>query len=710
MIQTSLVQALGIIDCAILKRQHDNEYELLHCNKDWFYAFAPEATGKKSFSFSGEQAFLSDFLIDAETFWQKGNQGQIHSGIWSEQTASSLLRLEAIAANNGNEHFLIISNLQHEYERQQKTLQVARELLISNDKMLAQHEYVHERLDELLKQSKDLQTAQLPIRQAIDNAEFGVAVLDAKLQPVTVNPSLFALFDLEPTQSPQQPVDILMDLLQQQFPEFDRLFATGSRWHGELYWLKPPNLSKWLQLAINPVQNDYGSIQHWVMLVSDISRMKYLLQNNEKLTQYDVLTDLPNRQSFWQHLTKSVAQQTSTYVLHLNVKDFKRVNELFGHLAGDQLLQQLVKRIAPLLAENDLFARIGGDEFAIALHNNISRQFIQELSARLIEVVRTPFVFNEQQRYQVGVNIGAAHFPQDASDAEDLMKFADLAAFEARKVGKSNLKFYSADLKEASRRRLELEAALREAIENGQFELHLQPIFDLTSKRIVKAEALLRWHRPNVGLVTPDEFIPVAEQTGLIVPIGKWVISQAMLLLTELANYQADIKLSVNLSPKQVGDRNLLDYIRGQLASSKVSAQSLELELTEGVLLEDYEKAQYLLEEVRNLGMTVSIDDFGTGYSSLSYLQRLPIDYLKIDRSFVHDLDSNENDKAIVLAVIALAHSLKLGVIAEGVENEQQREFLEHSNCNNAQGYLFSKPLPFTDFCQLLEQPDKRLP
>lgn len=701
--QQSLIQALGIIDCSILKRVGKDQFEVLHSNTDWFSELLPESKGKTEFTFSNESAYLQDFLVDAEEFWQIGNAGQIQSGIWSEQTHERVLRLEAIAAVANGERFLVISNLQQEYERQQKTLQVARELLLSNDKILAQHEYVHERLDSLLNETQNLQDMQAPIQQAIDNANFGVMIVDSSLKPVNQNPMAFELFELSPQDVSKHPLDIVLTLFEKQFPEFDRVFATASRWNGEIFWHKPPHTSKWLQLAVYPVLDEHKSVKHWLFIVSDITRLKYLLQTNEKLTLYDGITNLPNRQFFWQTLEQKIKANKPLYVLYLDVKHFKRVNELHGHLAGDEILVQIASRLTPLLGQDDLLARVGGDEFAIIYSQAESPSDCEELASRLISSIEIPFFTDNQQKCLVGLNIGAAHFPRDASNAEDLMKFADLAVYEAKKRAKSTIKFYSLELKEASRKRLELEAALREAIENNQFELFLQPMLDLDTGNVIKAEALIRWHLPGGGIACPDDFIPVAEQSGLIVPIGKWVIARACEMLSILQQHHNTLKLSVNLSPRQVSDRYLFDFIQSAVELSEINPNLLELELTEGVLVDNYDKVQLLLDEVRNLGISVSIDDFGTGYSSLSYLKNLPIDHLKIDRSFVQDLDTDENDKAIVLAVIAMAHSLKLGVIAEGVETEQQREFLKLNHCDTAQGYLFSKPIPFDEFCEKLD-------
>ena len=707
---SSLIHALGIIDCIILKRVGENEFELLLENDAWCNVLLPEARQGHRFEIPQDSAFLFDFLHDAEPFWTENRELKHHSGIWSESFGNETLRFEAIAANVDDEHFLVVCNQQQEYLRQQKTLQVARELLLSNDKMLAQYDYMHERLDQALHERQSIETLQAPIVQAIESANFGVIITDNKLNPVSVNPATLKMFDLPQETDKDVPFQTVMSLFEKQFPEFDRVFTTASRWNGELFWHKPPSIDKWLQVAIYPVKNDNLAIQNWLLLINDVSRIKFLLKSNERLSMYDKLTQLPNRQFFWESLNASIDAQVPLFLLYIDVKHFKHINELYGHLAGDEVLGQLAQRLAPLLKRNDVIARIGGDEFAILLHNTSDYQQCRNFAQQLIETLDTPIYTQQNQRCQMGLNIGAAHFPSDTTDAEDLMKYADLAMYEAKKKPKSSIQFYSHELEQASLKRIEIEESLRRAIKEEQFELYLQPMLDLDTGRIIKAEALLRWHLPDGSLASPDDFIPIAEQSGLIVPMGKWVLSRACQMLNILQQYNPDLKLSVNLSPRQVGDRHLLEFIRTLIERTGVAPNTLELELTEGVLVDNYAKVQYLLDEVRKLGITVSIDDFGTGYSSLSYLQKLPIDHLKIDRSFVQDLDSNDGDQAIVLAVIAMAHSLKLGVIAEGVETEQQKRFLRENQCDSAQGYLFSRPVPLDDFCQQLltetQQPD----
>ncbi|MFA3792743.1 putative bifunctional diguanylate cyclase/phosphodiesterase [Aliiglaciecola sp. SL4] len=700
--QQSLIQALGIINCAILKRVEHGQFQIIYCSQDWFYSIAPEAIDSERFEFAGNSAYLDDFFIDAEEFWQTGKEGQIHSGIWSEQSKDKLLRLEALAAISDGESYLVINNLEGEYQKQQQTLQAARELLISNDKVLAQHEYIHERLDQVLRENQTLQSLQKPIQRVIENADFGVVITDAQLNVITQNPNSYTVFETSDLPLEVSPFEKLMELFKNQCAEFERVIGTSSRWHGELFWHNPPYSSKWLKLALYPVTDENQNLQHWIFIFSDISRVKYLLQRNEKLNLYDNVTNLPNRQFFWQKLEYQIEKAKAFFIVYLDVKHFKQINELHGHQAGDQILVTLAERIQQCISTTDLCARVGGNEFGIILTDCKEQNDCIEVANRLIEAMEPPFYTASKQKVQIGLNLGAAHFPSDASDSEELMKFADLAMFSAKKEDKSKLCFYSKELKEASRNRLELENALKKAISDNQFELYLQPIVDLSTGKVAKAEALIRWRLADGKITSPDKFIPIAEQTGLIVPIGKWVICRATEMLKVIMQYQPDLKISVNLSPRQVADRHLFDFVTQAINHSGVPAKNLELELTEGVLIDNYDKVKHLLDQVREIGISTSIDDFGTGYSSLSYLQKLPIDNLKIDRSFIIDLEQNENDKAIILAVIAMAHSLKLGVIAEGVENQYQVDFLLENKCNIAQGYLFSRPLPLTEFCELL--------
>jgi diguanylate cyclase (GGDEF)-like protein len=710
----SLLTALGLLNCVVFKRLSAKEFEVIYKAGTWLDELLPETVNSQVFCFEQNSAYLEDFLIDAEKLWRTNKDGRIESGLWSEQLTTQLIRLEAAAVLADKQNYLIITKLDAKYRQKQQTLQIARELLLSTDKISAQHDYLHTRLEELLSDPNGARSAQHPVAHALSQTDLGVAILDAELRLLNCNPALRSLFDNTQVETALPPDRLLIELFRTQYPECERIFSTASSWTGEIYWLNPPQQGKWLKLSIHPIKNEAQIVQNWLFSVSDVTQIKYLLRRNEKLTHFDALTGLPNRQYFWQLLESKIQNNRPFYLLYIDIKQFKRINELHGHLLGDEVIKDLSKRMKTITHSDDTIAKIGGTEFAVImelnhLHTQISSQDqlqCVKFAKELISACSLPFYLSSGKKCGIGLNVGAAAFPKDANSAEELMKYADLAVYSAKKKTQSSIEFYSKELVDASLKRIEMEDALRNAIKNQQFELFLQPILDLTSGKIIKAEALIRWHHPNGDMISPDEFIPLAEQTGLIIPIGKWVIKEACSILSKLSEKGEDIQLSVNLSPRQVSDRQLFDFIKNTVSDALINPQRLELELTEGVLIDNYEKVNYLLNEVRKLGLTVSIDDFGTGYSSLSYLQKLPIDRLKIDRSFINELteSSKDSDGAIILAVIAIAHSLRLEVIAEGVETELQKDFLKKNHCNIVQGFLFSKPVPFNDFCILLEE------
>lgn len=712
--QPSLIQALGIIDCAVFKLRSGSIFEVVQSTPSWVSKLVPSINNGDNVDLADISLFLTDFMIDAHEFWKLHSSGQVHSGIWTEALqGDNNLHLEAIAASAGPDQYLVINNVNDAYIRQQETLQVARELLISNDRVIEKHDYMHERLRSVLMQQHLGAEGNLPIREAIQYASIGVVITDIEFHISESNPSSYKIFEMEVGLSDQSPIDVILNLLNKQFPEKDRIFETQSGWTGELYWHLPPNYHKWIQLGIHPVKDENGNLCNWIFTTSDVTRVKYLLQTNEDLSLHDALTKLPNRQYFWQTLDQTIASQTPFYVIYLDISNFKNINELYGHLTGDQLLTQVAQRLRSLVPERDFIARIGADEFAIVhfAKDNITKPdfkaylddtitLTQDLSAASSE----PYYTNKGRRCELPLKIGVSTYPTDAGTVEELMKYADLALHHAKQADTDPIQFYSLDLKIASERRLMLEEALRHAIEKKQFELYIQPIYDLRTNRIVKAEALLRWHINDDEMISPEIFIPIAEQSGQIVAIGRWVISSVCELLAQMSKQNISVPLSLNLSPRQISDRHLFDFINNAVIKNKVAPDLLELEITEGVLVDNHDKVRKLLQELREMGVTVAIDDFGTGYSSLSYLKYLPIDSLKIDQSFVYDLGYNSDDQAIVLAVIAMAKSLKLGVVAEGIETEQQKDFLEQHDCIIGQGFLLSRPLAIYDFIKLVEQ------
>jgi diguanylate cyclase (GGDEF)-like protein len=391
-------------------------------------------------------------------------------------------------------------------------------------------------------------------------------------------------------------------------------------------------------------------------------------------------------------------------VLCLDLDRFKVVNDTLGHLFGDMLLQQVAERITGCLREGDTLARLGGDEFAILQGSIKQPNDVIALADRIFEAAEAPFDLDGNQ-VVVGTSIGIAVAPTDAAEADRLLKNADMALYRAKADGRGAYRFFEPEMDALMQARRALEVDLRKALINGEFEVSYQPIISLENKSITGVEALVRWNHPGRGFVAPSEFIPLAEETGLIVPIGEWVLRQAC---SEAMRWPSHISLAVNLSPAQFKMRNLSQIVIGALAQSGISPRRLELEITESVLLVDNAATLETLHQLRNLGVRISMDDFGTGYSSLSYLRSFPFDKIKIDQSFIRNLASNSDSQAIVRAVTGLGTSLGMKTTGEGVETQEECDYLVRHGCTEAQGYFFGKPKPAGELLDLLSEEQER--
>ena len=693
----------------VLEVVDSSKGEVLHVAGDskWGVDLFPQINNQAPFIIDEHTPFLQDFIIDAQQVWQEGGNNSIKSGFWTEVTASKCeLHLEATAIKHNTHNILLITSLAEEFKARQDTLQSARELLISNDLLIEQNEYLHTRLLMIFKKPDQQKDMLLSLTKAIENAGFSVIITDDQFNTVIENSVTCTLFDQRhhTSEADGKSIEIILNLMKSQLPEFDRIISTKSEWEGELCWISPASTLKWLKIALYPVKTELNEIDHWIIFINDISNIKYLVQKNEQLALQDMLTKLPNRFSFWQTLEQKVIENNPFYLLYLDINKFRSHNEYYGHDGGDKLLIDLSERISSILKENDDIARVGGDEFAIILSNLNNQKECKAIIDRILKCTNKPFRSNQNETFNISLSIGAANYPNDASNVEELMKFVDLSAYTGKMRNKNSIQFYSQSIRDASLHIIELEKELRRAIKNNEFELYLQPIVNTEENSIKKAEVLIRWNHPVKGLIPPMEFIPEAEKSDLIIAIGHWVIKSACALAKQLFDNGYRIKISINLSPPQVLEENLFSFIHNCIKEYKVAPELLELEVTEGVLVNDYAIAEKLLSKIRAIGMTVSIDDFGTGYSSLSYLKKLPLDSVKIDKSFVNDIVIDENDKAIVKAIIAMAHNLHLGVTAEGVETDEQLNFLTKNDCNAVQGYLYSRPIEFDDFLMLLRK------
>ena len=441
----------------------------------------------------------------------------------------------------------------------------------------------------------------------------------------------------------------------------------------------------------------------WVATHEDITERLLAEEKIRHLAHYDALTDLPNRVTFYERMETALSRQRRSEtiaVLSLDLDRFKNVNDTLGHPIGDLLLKAAADRMRSCVRSEDLVARLGGDEFAIVQGASTQSSDVSALATRLIEAVGAPYDLDGHQVI-VGASVGVAIAPTDGDKPDSLMKSADLALYRAKADGGGAFRFFEAQMDARMQARHALELDLRKAIVNGEFELYYQPIVDVKTERITSCEALIRWHHPERGMISPVEFIPVAENTGLIVPLGEWVIRQAC---AQAARWPKHVTVAVNLSPAQFKSRNLLPTVVSALATSSLPANRLELEITELVLLQDNDGAFAILRQLRDLGIRIAMDDFGTGYSSLGYLRSFPFDKIKIDQSFIQDLANKEDSIAIIRAVVGLSSSMGITTTAEGVETKEQLARLTTEGCDEVQGFLFSPPRPAAELQRLFSE------
>lgn len=451
-----------------------------------------------------------------------------------------------------------------------------------------------------------------------------------------------------------------------------------------------------------------GAVEHFVTVVQDITERKQAEERLQNLAQYDALTSLPNRalltDRLWQAVRRAGRDHTLVGVMLVDLDRFKRFNDTLGHTIGDQLLRDMAARLQQCVRECDTISRQGGDEFAVLLPDLATSDDAAWIAQRMLDVVAQPCRLGDHELHAT-CSIGISLYPRDGNNTEMLLRNADIALYRAKDMGRNNYQFYLSGATVLSRERLNLETHLRHAVEQGELELYYQPKWDFRAGAIRGAEALIRWNHPKLGLLSPIRFIPIAEDSGLILQVGEWVLRTAV---REIGQLHRDgfpgLRVAINLSARQFRQANLADLVRGVLAEAAFEPACLELELTETILMNPTDDNLATLKAFKTLGARVAIDDFGTGYSSLGYLQRFPLDVLKIDRTFVMDLPTNTSSIAIANAILTLAHGLRLEVVAEGVETVEQLTFLRDHGCDEGQGYYFGRPMPLTEFKDLLER------
>jgi diguanylate cyclase (GGDEF)-like protein len=438
----------------------------------------------------------------------------------------------------------------------------------------------------------------------------------------------------------------------------------------------------------------------------DITERKQAESHLFYMAHHDALTDLPNRTLLRSRLSRSIARARrgdSSFALHLvDLDGFKAINDVLGHSAGDRFLKLIAERLRAVIGEGDTVARLGGDEFAVLQNRVTSAQDAADLALQIIEIVSEPQVV-AGERLHCSASVGITLHPSDGGEGDQLLKNADLAMYRAKADGGSTYRFYASDMNTRARAAVALDNAMREAIEQGQFTLYYEPQVDIRSGNIVGAEALLRWRRPDRGIVEPGDFLARAEENGLIVPINEWVLREACREAKSWSRLgYPPLRISVNLSPIQFRKQSVPLLVTQILGETGLEPWRLDLELTENIVMQDAEAVAHDLQQLRDLGVKISIDDFGTGYSSLTYVKQFPVDRLKIDQCFIRDLARDPSDAVIVRAIVSLAHSLELDVVAEGVETREQMQLLRFEGCHEMQGYYLAKPMPANEFLALV--------
>ncbi len=550
--------------------------------------------------------------------------------------------------------------------------------------------------------------------KVIENSLEGILITDENVRILSVNPAFCRLTGYSAEEVIGENPSILSS--RRHGPEFyaelwGRLKRDG-HWQGEIWNRRKDGEIFPELLTITAIRDADGTLTHYAALFSDISELKQNEEQIRHLAYYDPLTGLPNRRLLEDRLQVALAHAHRNHlrmaVLFIDLDRFKRINDSLGHQVGDQLLVTIAQRLCYSLREDDTVARMGGDEFVVLLPEIEGPDAAAHTARRLIETLKRPVAIDGHELV-VTISIGVSMYPEDSDSAIELIKNADAAMYRAKQTGRDSFQLYQAEMNARSLEHLALETALHRALERDELRLYYQPVVDPRRGRVIGAEALLRWQHPRLGLMEPADFIPLAEESGLIVPIGEWVLRSACRQLREWQERgQPSFRIAVNLSVRQFRDPGFIDMAERVLRECGTDGLGLTLELTESMLMDDAQETIDLLARVKRLGFGIALDDFGTGWSSLAYLKRFPIDVLKIDRLFIRDIEHGADDAAIVSALIGLAHSLRLRVVAEGVETAAQLAVLAERGCDLVQGYHFSIPVPAEDFASARAQVESR--
>ena len=550
--------------------------------------------------------------------------------------------------------------------------------------------------------------------EVVKSMSEAVAVLDLDFQFVSINPAFSRISGYTETEIKGKSRAIMNSDQHDHalYNDIQKMIVDSGHWSGEI-WQKRKDQGEFLcHIAVSEVLDSNGHRSHFVAVVNDITDRKRIEQELIHLANYDSLTGLPSRPLLIEKLSKAIIHarrnQNRVAILFLDLDNFKNINDSLGHTAGDRLLVVVAQRLLAATREFGLVARLSGDEFVVLLESADSDSQIRECAMRVLAQFNNPILLSDNQAANLTGSIGVSIFPDHAQTPTDLLKYADIAMYQAKTEGRNTVQYFNEEMDAKSRHRAQLLGALKMALIRDEFELHFQPRMSLESNQIVSVEALLRWDSKEMGRVGPDVFIPLAEESGQIIEIGEWVLDDALHRLSEWHALGLNhISMSINVSALQLLRSNLSKQIAVLIDKYRIPEYCIELEITESMILSQNAAPLANLWSLKDLGITLSLDDFGTGYSSLSYLKQLPIDTLKIDKSFVREIGPNANDNTLVQTIIALGHSLGMTMIAEGVESLEHLDTLKQFGCDEIQGYWLAKPMPAAECLAFIHAHEK---